>query len=87
MVVIFFKTKVDFTVYKKTRSMPFLMAAFLTAFFVWIAENIGTFTSIWLYSSQIQYWHLISFHKVGSWFLLLILSFALVSIVYRNKIK
>lgn len=87
VLLIFLKTRIDFRVYKKTRSMPFLMAAFLTAFFVWIAENIGTFTSIWLYPSQLEYWHLISFNKMGSWFLLLILSFALVSIIYKDRIR
>lgn len=84
---IFWSTRIDFKVYEKVRSMPFLLAALLTAGFVWIAENIGTFTSIWLYPSQLEYWHLISFNKVGSWFLLLILSFALVSIIYRDRIK
>lgn len=87
VLVIFWRTRIDFKVYRKTRSMPFLMAAFLTAFFVWVAENIGTFTTIWLYPSQLEYWHLISFNKVGSWFLLLILSFALVSIIYKDRIK
>lgn len=86
VVVVFFKTQIYFQVYQKARRMPFLLAAFLTAFFVWVAENIGTFTNIWLYPSQFEYWHMVSFNKVGSWFLLLILSFALVSIIYRDKL-
>lgn len=85
--IIFFKTKVRFQVYQKERNMPFLLTVFLTAAFVWIAENIGTLTRIWLYPSQLEYWHLVSFNKIGSWFLLLILSFALVSIIYRNKLR
>lgn len=85
--IIFFKTKVRFQVYRIERSMPFLLTVFLSALFVWIAENIGTFTHIWLYPSQLQYWHLVSFNKMGSWFLLLILSFALVSIIYRDKLR
>lgn len=85
--IIFFKTKVHFQVYKKRRTMPFLVTVFLTALFVWIAENIGTFTTIWLYPSQIASWHLVSFSKIGSWFLLLILSFALVSIIYRERLR
>ncbi|HEY9583773.1 MAG TPA: DUF817 family protein [Candidatus Paceibacterota bacterium] len=84
--IIFFKTKVHFQVCKKIRSMPFLLTVILTAIFVWFAENIGTFTSIWLYPSQVQYWHLVSFNKTGSWFLLLILSFALVTIIYRERL-
>jgi len=85
--VIFFRTKVHFQVYRAQRTMPFLLTVVLTALFVWIAENIGTFTRIWLYPSQIEYWHLVSLNKVGSWFLLLMLSFALVSIIYRKKLQ
>lgn len=85
--IIFFRTKVRFQVYHKQRSMPFLLTVVLTALFVWIAENIGTFTRIWLYPSQLEHWHLVSFNKTGSWFLLLILSFALVSIIYRDKLQ
>ena len=85
--IIFFKTKVHFEVYRKERSMPFLVTVFLTALFVWIAENIGTFTRVWLYPSQVEEWHFVSLNKIGSWFLLLILSFALVSIIYRNKLR
>jgi uncharacterized membrane protein YoaT (DUF817 family) len=87
VIAVFFKTNVRYRVYKKERSMPFLVTAFLTALCVWVAENIGTFTRIWLYPDQIAYWHLVSFNKTGSWFLLLILSFALVSIIYREKLR
>lgn len=84
--VIFFRTTVRFRVYEKERRMPLLLTVFLTAFFVWIAENIATFTQIWLYPSQVAAWHLVSINKLGSWFLLLILSFALVSIIYRDRL-
>jgi uncharacterized membrane protein YoaT (DUF817 family) len=84
--IIFFRTKVRFRVYQKERSMPFLLTALLTSLFVWVGENVGTFTKIWLYPNQLEYWHLVSFNKVGSWLLLLILSFALVSIIYREKL-
>lgn len=86
-VAIFAKTKVGYEVYQKRRSMPFLVTAALTALALWIAENIGTFTNIWLYPSQVEYWHLVSFNKAGSWFLLLVLSFALVSIIYKDRLK
>ena len=86
ILVIFFKTKVHFQVYRVRRTMPFLLTAALTALFVWIAENIGTFARIWLYPSQLGAWHPVSSNKIGSWFLLLILSFALVSIIYRDKL-
>jgi uncharacterized membrane protein YoaT (DUF817 family) len=85
--IIFFRTQVHFKIYRQVRQMPFLITVFLTAFFVWLAENVGTFTNIWLYPSQVAHWHLVSLNKLGSWFLLLILSFALVSIIYRDKLE
>ena len=85
--VIFWRTTVHFQVSAKRRSMPFLAAAFFTALFVWVAENVSTFTHIWLYPSQLSGWHLVSPEKIGSWFLLLILSFALVSLIYRDTLK
>lgn len=87
VVVIFYRTRVRYRVYQKERSMPFLLTALLTAFFVWIAENVGTLTSVWLYPNQLDQWAPVSFNKTGSWFLLLILSFALVSIIYKDRIK
>lgn len=85
--VIFWKTRVRFRVYRKERRMPFLLTVLLTSFFVWVAENVGTVTRIWMYPNQIQEWHLVSAGKIGSWFLLLILSFALVSIIYRDRLE
>src|SRR3989344_8194256 len=87
VLVIFWRTKVHFQVYRKRRTIPILLTTVLTALFVWIAENIGTFTRIWLYPNQIESWHLVPLSKLGSWFLLLILSFALVSINYRDKLQ
>ncbi len=86
ILLVFYKTKVYFKVYKKERNIPFLITVVLTSFFVWIAENIGTFTRIWLYPNQLENWNLVSMGKMGSWFLLLILSFALVSLIYRDKL-
>lgn len=85
--IIFWRTTVHFQVYTKRRHMPLLLTALLTALFVWIAENVGTFTKIWLYPSQIAHWHLVSVQKIGSWFLLLTLSFALVSSIYRDRLR
>ena len=49
--------------------------------FIWFSENIGTFTKIWLYPSQRHGWSMVSIDKLGSWFLLLIISYTLVSLV------
>ena len=53
----------------------------LVSAFIWLSENIGTFTKTWLYPSQRLGWSMVSIDKLGSWFLLLIISYTLVSLV------
>ncbi len=64
--------------------MPLLLAALLTAFFLWLAENIGTATGTWLYPSS-SGWRPVSLQKLGSWCLLLVVSFVLVTMVHRPR--
>ena len=49
-----------------------------------IADTIGTATGVWLYPGQ-QAWHMVSFAKLGSWYLLLYVSFVLVTVVCRPQ--
>ena len=79
-VVLFRRVRIWFTVDAVPRWMPFLMAAILTSFFLWIAENVGTRTGTWLYPGQ-TVWHWVSWAKMGSWYLLLMISFVLISLV------
>lgn len=69
------------------RSMPLLLGLFLVSVFIWIAENIGTYTKTWVYPNQAVGWQLVSLGKLGSWFLLMIISFVLVSLLHKSKIK
>ncbi|MGL4323713.1 MAG: DUF817 family protein, partial [Beijerinckiaceae bacterium] len=69
------------TIDKRTYWMPLLLAAFLTSFFIWVAENIGTYTGTWLYPGQTT-WRPVSLGKMGAWYLLMIISFALVCLVH-----
>ncbi len=85
-VMIFHRTQVHFTVIFERR-MPLLLGFLLISFFVWIAENIATYANVWLYPSQQQLWTLVSPHKMGAWFLLMIVSFVLVSLLYRRSIR
>jgi hypothetical protein len=62
--------------------MPMIVGALLVALFIWIAENLGTFASAWIYPSQRDGWAMVSFAKLGSWYLLIMLSFVLVSLVH-----
>lgn len=84
---LYYKTQIYFTVLKKERSMPLLLGFFLVTLFIWIAENAGTFFSVWLYPSQIDGWELVGFQKIGSWFLLMVVSFVLISSLHRKELK
>jgi uncharacterized membrane protein YoaT (DUF817 family) len=82
---LFCRTRIYFKVWREHRAMPLLLGLFLVSVFIWFSENIGTFTKIWLYPSQRQGWELVSLGKLGSWFLLLIISYSLVSLVNTPK--
>lgn len=62
------------------------LAAFLSSFFLWLAENIGTNTGTWVYAGQVGFdW--VSLSKMGSWYLLLYVSFATVTLIYRDALS
>lgn len=83
--ILYFKTWVEFTPRLKTYRMPLSVWFILIAFFVWVAENIGTYYGAWQYPSQIHVWEIVSFHKITSWFLMVIISFIIVA--YLKHIK
>jgi uncharacterized membrane protein YoaT (DUF817 family) len=84
-VLLFGRTWFQFTPDKTMRRMPMLLGALLVAFFIWIAENVGTFTSTWIYPDQRDGWRLVPLAKLGSWYLLMMLSFVLVTLVHRPE--
>ena len=84
---LFLRTRVYFRVWRIRRAMPLLLGLALVSLFIWFSENIGTFTRTWLYPSQRHGWSMVSFDKFGSWFLLLIISYTLVSLVNAPREK
>jgi uncharacterized membrane protein YoaT (DUF817 family) len=82
--LLFGRVRIYFTVDRNARWMPMIVAGLLTAFFLWIAENVGTATGTWLYPGTVE-WHPVSLQKFGSWYLLLTISFVLVSLVNRPR--
>jgi uncharacterized membrane protein YoaT (DUF817 family) len=84
-VVLFGQTWIFYRIHRKYRRMPLLLGLFLVALFIWIAENLGTATKTWLYPHQMTGWSAVSFGKLGSWFLLLLISYALVAVVNRPQ--
>lgn len=83
----FYKTQVHFVAYKKERSMPLLLAFGLISFFLWIAENAGTYGNMWRYPHQEQVWEMVSFGKMGAWYLLMIVSFVLISLRQQHTLS
>lgn len=70
---------IHYRIWRVHRRMPMLLAAALTAIFIWLAENIGTFTSTWIYPNQHNGWRPVGTGKLVSWFLLMIVSYTLVA--------
>ena len=79
--LMFARTRVYFLNWRAHRWMPLLLGQFLVAVFIWLAENIATFANAWTYPVQAQGWQMVGAAKLGSWFLLMLISFVLVSLV------
>jgi len=74
-----------FTPDQTPRRMPMLLGLLLVSLFIWFAENLGTFASAWVYPSQRDGWHVVPIDKMGAWYLLMLLSFVLVTLVHRPE--
>lgn len=79
VMIVFSRTVVEFVVVEKKRTLPLVASFVLIAFFIWIAENISTFLGAWKYPDQLITWTTVSFHKLGAWSLLVIISFMLIA--------
>lgn len=77
--IVFWGVNVEFTVTDKIRRMPLSVSFLLIAFFIWIAENISTLLGAWKYPHQLTTWAMVSFGKITSWYLLVIISFILIA--------
>jgi uncharacterized membrane protein YoaT (DUF817 family) len=83
--LLFGRCRVHFKVWRVHRRMPMLVGFALVALFIWLAENIGTFTAAWVYPHQRHAWSMVSVGKLGAWFLLMIISYVLVALVNRPR--
>lgn len=84
-ILLFGRGSFYFTADRKRRSMPFLLGFLLVALFIWFAENLGTLSRAWIYPDQAMGWAPVSVAKLGSWFLLMMISVVLVSVVRRPE--
>jgi uncharacterized membrane protein YoaT (DUF817 family) len=82
-----------YRVFRFRHSMPMLLAFLLVALFIWIAENIGTWSRAWIYPDQRDQekgqqrdgWSMVSLGKLGSWYLLMLISVVLVTLVHAPR--
>jgi len=63
--------------------MPLFIGFILVALFIWFAEQLGTLGNAWIYPEQLQGWRPVGIAKLGSWFLLMQLSFVLVTLISK----
>jgi uncharacterized membrane protein YoaT (DUF817 family) len=85
-VFMFARTRIWFRISDHDLWMPLPLAAGLSAFALWVAENVGTATGTWIYSGQMP-GQIVSLSKLGSWYLLLYVSFVTVTLVTRKSLS
>ncbi|SNY62632.1 DUF817 domain-containing protein [Enterobacter sp. CC120223-11] len=71
------RSTVVFTPYDRPYKMPLLVAFALIGFFIWLAENMGTFFGVWRYPNQLGAWATVHVGKWGSWTLLVMMTFTI----------
>ena len=75
------RTWVFFRIDREHRAMPLLAGLVLVSLFIWFAENIATYCRVWFYPAQKDQWVMVSPQKLVAWFLLMFISFWLVTLV------
>lgn len=84
-VLLFWPSVIHWQLTGPVRRIRLPVAALLAAFLVWIAENVGTFTQTWTYPGQGDF-DLVSFRMLGSWYLLIYVSWVTVTLVSREAL-
>jgi uncharacterized membrane protein YoaT (DUF817 family) len=74
-----------FTPDRTARRMPLIAGFLLVALFIWFAENVGVLTRTWLYPHADADFRPVPLAKLGAWYLLMLLSFVLVSRVRMER--
>ena len=85
-IALYGRTRIWFRIHDRDWWMPLPVAALLSALALWVAENVGTATGTWIYSGQIN-GQMVSFAKLGSWYLLLYVAFVTVTLVSRSALS
>src|SRR5690606_30962297 len=85
VVLVWLRCTMHVRIFRARLRMPILASFLGVAVFIWLAENIATWAGAWAYPDQADGWVPVSIAKLGSWFLLMIISVVLVTWVYRPR--
>ena len=85
VLLVFGPCMMHFRIFRVRLRMPLVVAFTLVAVFIWVAENVATWSRAWSYPNQEDGWELVSIAKLGSWLLLMIISVVLVAWVYPPR--
>lgn len=83
--LLYCRSVMHYRVFRFSHRMPMLLAFLLVALFIWIGENIGTWSRAWIYPDQADGWSMVSLAKLGSWYLLMMISVVLVTLVHPPR--
>jgi uncharacterized membrane protein YoaT (DUF817 family) len=73
------RSQIVFRPHLRDRRMPLSLTLVLVGFFIWLAENIGTFFGLWAYPHQLGAWAAVHVSKWSAWSLLVLMSFTIVT--------
>lgn len=81
------RTEVVFRPLDRERRMPLLLGFVLTGFFIWLAENLGTFFGVWKYPNQLGAWATVHVSKWSAWSLLVVMTFTIIAHLKHVKAR
>ena len=85
--LLFGRVWIAFRIAETYRRMPLVLGFSLVALFIWIAENLATYARVWIYPSQHGEWVMVGWQKIVAWYLLMLISFVLVSLINRSALS
>jgi len=84
---LFGRTRIFFKAGSRHREMPLLVGLIWVTLAIWIAENLGTYARAWAYPNQAEEWQMVHPGKISAWYLLMLFSFVLVSLIQRKSLR
>lgn len=83
--ILFWRTRIWFHITGRAHWVPLPLAFLLAALLIYGAENVGTVTRTWVYAGQGAF-DPVHPAKIGSWYLLLFVSFVSTTLILRNAL-